>query len=173
MTSARTIAAAAQSLQNAEIDHPWREARLLLAHCLKTSYEEVFCNHLKTIPMVVQEQFEHFVARRIAREPLSKIVGYREFWGLPFKVTADTLDPRPESETLIEAVLEAFPDRQQPYRILDLGTGTGCLLISLLTEYPHATGIGIDISEKALQTAQENGHRHLSVGRCQWLCHKS
>ncbi len=89
-------------------------------------------------------------------EPLSKILGHRGFWKGDFFVDENVLDPRPDSEILIQAVLEKFPDKKQYLRILDLGTGSGCLLISLLMEYKNATGIGVDISKKAQTIAQKN-----------------
>ncbi|MBL4804252.1 MAG: peptide chain release factor N(5)-glutamine methyltransferase [Alphaproteobacteria bacterium] len=101
-------------------------------------------------------------------KPLSKIYGEREFWGLSFTVTEHTLDPRPDTETLVEAVLKSV-DRDQPLSILDLGTGSGCILISLLSELPHAQGVGVDISESALATAQENAKRNHVAERCSFL----
>ena len=98
-----------------------------------------------------------------AREPLSRIVGRREFWGLEFLLSADTLDPRPDSETVVEAVLARLPDRDRSYRFLDLGTGTGCLLLALLSEYPVASGVGIDIAPGAAATARDNATR-LGIG---------
>src|SRR4029079_5000241 len=95
-------------------------------------------------------------ARRVAREPMAYILGEREFWGLPFKVTSAVLVPRPDSETVIEAVLALEPDRRRPLRILDLGVGSGCLLLTLLREYPAATGVGLDLSPEALAVAGEN-----------------
>ena len=96
------------------------------------------------------------IERRKSGEPLCKILGHRGFWKGDFIVDENVLDPRADSETLIQAVLEKFPDKNQSLRILDLGTGSGCLLISLFMEYPNATGIGVDISEKALSIAQKN-----------------
>ena len=96
------------------------------------------------------------IERRKSGEPLSKILTHRGFWKGDFIIDKNVLDPRPDSETLIQAVLDEFPDKTQPLRILDLGTGSGCLLISLLMEYPHATGVGVDISEKALSIARKN-----------------
>src|SRR5438132_1575635 len=81
------------------------------------------------------------VRRVAAHEPLSRITGHREFWGRDFVLSRDTLDPRPETETVVEAVLARFSDRDKPYRFLDLGTGSGCLLLALLSEYPQASGI--------------------------------
>ena len=97
---------------------------------------------------------DDLVKQRLTGMPLAKIIGRKEFWKHHFITTQDTLDPRPDSETLIEAVLKTCPVK--PYRILDLGTGTGCLLISLLEEYPKATGVGVDISGKALEVARRN-----------------
>jgi len=97
--------------------------------------------------------YHSLIERRAAHEPVARILGQREFWGLPFKLSPATLEPRPDSETLIEAALDCG---LAPRRILDLGTGTGCLLAALLTEYPQATGVAVDCSAAALATAQEN-----------------
>lgn len=100
---------------------------------------------------------EDFATRRLAGEPVFRIIGEREFWGLPFSLSAATLEPRPDSETLVEAALDRLGDRRQDaISILDLGTGTGCLLISLLSECPAATGLGIDLSPEACETARRN-----------------
>ena len=96
------------------------------------------------------------IKRQKMGEPLSKILGHRGFWRGDFIVDENVLDPRADSETLIQAVLEKFPDKNQSLRILDFGTGSGCLLISLLMEYKKAKGVGVDISPKALQIAQKN-----------------
>lgn len=95
-------------------------------------------------------------ARRVRREPMAYILGEREFWGLTFKVTPAVLVPRPDSETLIEAVLELLPERSRRLRILDLGVGSGCLLLTLLREYPEWTGVGMDASSEALAVARGN-----------------
>ena len=87
---------------------------------------------------------------------MAHILGRREFWSLAFKVTADTLDPRPDSETLVQAVLDQVPDRSAALRLADFGTGTGCLLLALLHELPNATGVGVDVSAAALAVAAEN-----------------
>lgn len=135
---------------------PQREACLLLAYALQKSYEEIYFNTGSTLNEDEINLFNALLNRRLKHEPLSKIRETREFWSLPFRVTIDTLDPRADSETLIESVLNYYKDRSEPLRILDLGTGTGCLLLSLLSEYPKATGLGIDISESACHVAQEN-----------------
>lgn len=97
-------------------------------------------------------RFERGVAAREGRVPLSHIIGARSFWGRSFRVTPDVLDPRPETETLIAHALEGPPAR----RVLDLGTGSGCILLTLLAEWPIATGLGLDISQAALEVAAEN-----------------
>ena len=100
------------------------------------------------------------IERRKRGEPLSKILGHRGFWKGDFIVDENVLDPRADSETLIQAVLEKFPDKNKLLRILDLGTGSGCLLISLLMEYKNAIGVGVDISEKAIEIAKKNAFKN-------------
>ena len=102
-------------------------------------------------------RLEAFAARRLAGEPVFRIIGEREFWGLPFSLSAATLEPRPDSETLVEAALDCLGERrQEAFSVLDLGTGTGCLLIAVLSECPAATGLGIDLSHEACETARRN-----------------
>jgi release factor glutamine methyltransferase len=105
-------------------------------------------------------RLQEFARRRLAREPVGRILGRREFWGLPFDLSPATLEPRPDSETVVETALALVADRQAPLRILDLGTGTGCLLVALLHELPRATGLGLDLSLEALRTACHNAIRN-------------
>jgi len=109
---------------------------------------------------VIDEQRADVVRLALTRmaegEPLSRIVGHREFWGLEFALSADTLDPRPETETVVEAVLRRVSDRCAPLRFIDLGTGTGCILLALLSEFPAATGLGVDVALGAAMTARSN-----------------
>jgi release factor glutamine methyltransferase len=110
--------------------------------------------------------------RRLGGEPLARILGSQEFWGLPFSLSAATLVPRPETETLVEEVLrwcETSHARQRSWRILDLGTGSGCIGIALLTELPDATLLGIDRSPQALATARRNADRHGVAERARWV----
>ena len=100
--------------------------------------------------------FEALIERRRDREPVSQILGQWEFWSLPFYVTAATLTPRPDTETLVQAALDLLPDRKATLRLLDLGTGSGCLLLALLHELPAARGLGIDRSPAALAVAERN-----------------
>lgn len=143
-------------LQRADIESASLDARLLLQHILGVSREQLLANDRLVITSRQGTQYQDLIARRMRRQPVSQLVGRREFWGISFCVTPDTLDPRPDSETLIEAVLKKVKDRDGHYRILDLGTGTGCLLLSLLSEYPKATGVGVDICDKALAVARQN-----------------
>ena len=106
------------------------------------------------------QRFETYIARRAAREPLAYITGTKEFWSLDFAVGPGVLIPRPDSETLIETALRLYPDKAVPLSILDLGTGSGCLLIAALKEFPNAHGVGIDSSPEALAWARRNLAAH-------------
>lgn len=156
MTISELLQQAASMLRHAHIDTAVLDARLLMRHVLGVTREQLLLEQDRSLRLADRQQFEALVARRVNREPMAQILGRREFWGLDFKVTKDTLDPRPDSETLIEALLECKPNRGQKLRILDLGTGTGCLLLSALSEYPQATGVGVDMSSQALEVAREN-----------------
>jgi release factor glutamine methyltransferase len=144
---------AGAALRQAGIDDPRREARLLLAHALGRDPAALIGAARETVP---DAGFDALVARRAARVPLSQVLGMREFWSQRFRVTADVLTPRPETETLIEAALAALPDRGAVARVLDLGTGSGCLLAAALSEFPRAFGTGIDRSVAALAVACGN-----------------
>lgn len=137
-------------LRAAGVDDPERETRLLQKYFSDAT------------------AFDAALARRCAREPMSHILGVREFWSLDFAVTPAVLDPRPDSETLIEATLAELADKSRAWRILDLGTGSGCLLLALLSELPHATGLGIDASPRALGVALANAARLGLAGRAQF-----
>lgn len=150
------IAAGAAELGAAGIEAARREARLLLAMAAARSVEQLVAWPEHVVDPAHQRAFEALVARRARREPIAQILGCREFWSLPFLTTRDTLTPRPDSETVIEAALAYIPDRSRSLTILDLGTGTGCLLLALLSELPNATGIGTDMSVAALDVARHN-----------------
>lgn len=151
-------------LKKAGVATPDLDARLFMEAVLGKDHAFIVLHPEYRLSAPEGERYKTMLARRIKREPLAKILGIKEFWSLPFKTTAHTLDPRPDSEALIEAVLKVYSDRDQPYRILDLGTGTGCLLLSLLSEFKTATGVGADISPKALEVAHDNA-KALGVGR--------
>lgn len=150
------LAEAAARLAAAGIADPRREARLLVAVGLGWSAADVFGQPDAGIDRAAQLRLEGLLARRARREPISRILGHREFWSLRFALSPETLDPRPDSETLIEAALAELTDRTQPYRVLDLGTGTGCLLLALLSELPNAEGLGVDCLSGAAETARRN-----------------
>ena len=152
----RILATAAARLRAAGVESPRREARLLLAHVLHARQEDIIAGRLPPISAENALAFEAVVSRREKREPLAYIVGHREFWSLDFAVGPGVLVPRPESELLIEEALKHFPDRDAPLRVLDLGTGSGCLLLSFLSERPNAQGLGIDLSQDALAVAGQN-----------------
>ncbi len=143
----------AARLRQAGIESPRLEARLLLAHAFGVSTDALL-GDLDTD--ADPAAFEAMLARRVAREPLALITGHREFWSLDLRVSSATLIPRPDSETLIEAALVARPDRIGIRRVLDLGTGTGCLLLAALREYEGAFGIGIDRVPAACALARDN-----------------
>jgi release factor glutamine methyltransferase len=154
--------AAARLLREARIAAPELDARLLLCHAAGLTHEAYVAGLNDTLAPDAAARFGSCVARRLAGEPVSRIIGIREFYGRPFRIDASSLDPRPDTETLIEAAL-ALVGGEAPLRLLDLGTGSGCILITLLAELPRATGIGIDKSLPALELAQANA-ASLGVG---------
>lgn len=145
---AQALAEITAQLKDAGIEEPRREARLLLAHALGTNAAGLLARD-EVDPALYQQN----LARRVAREPLAYITGSREFWGLNFATSPATLIPRPDTETLVEAVLDSG---FTPARILDLGTGTGCLLLACLHEFPQAFGVGVDLNPHAVALAQRN-----------------
>jgi release factor glutamine methyltransferase len=158
-TAGALLAPAARLLAAAGIEDAAREARLLLAHAAGCQAALLAVDPARQIAAEAAAAFGSALVRRAAREPLAQITGLREFWSLDFRVTADVLIPRPDSETLLEAACALRPDRTAPLRVLDLGTGSGCLLLAALSEYPAATGLGVDISAPALAVARANALR--------------
>ena len=156
ITVGNAIHHAATALSATSLDEPRRRARRLVAAALGLSPVEVFAHPERRLSAAEQDRIAAMLARMATGEPLTRILGHREFWGLEFALSADTLDPRPETETVIEAVLARRPDRWQAYRILDLGTGSGCLLLALLSEFPNSRGIGVDVAPGAAAAARHN-----------------
>ena len=165
MTRQGALAHARNALHAAGIDDPALEARLLVADALGIDALGLLTGTGEIVPPAAEGRLASHLRRRIAREPVGRILGTREFWGMPFRLSAETLEPRPDTETLVEATLTRVPDRTAPLRLLDLGTGTGCILVALLSELPQARGLGIDRAEGAARTARANadangvGHR--------------
>ncbi|MCH2038579.1 MAG: peptide chain release factor N(5)-glutamine methyltransferase [Rickettsiales bacterium] len=144
------------TLKSSGCSNPFLDAGLLIAHVLETSREYVLGHKEHELS---DEQLYHFsklLGRRSSREPMSHLLGYREFYGYQFHVTKDTLDPRPDSEVLIDAVLQDYSLKNDAPNILDLGVGSGCLLLSLLKEIENSKGVGVDVSEQALEVARKN-----------------
>ncbi|MBN9530505.1 MAG: peptide chain release factor N(5)-glutamine methyltransferase [Alphaproteobacteria bacterium] len=150
------LAWATSRLRDAGIDEPRLDATLLL--CAAQGIGRTALISAPEAPLAADEAaaFAAMVARRAAHEPVSRILGHREFWSLDFRLSAATLDPRPDSEILVEAVLDRLDDRARPWRLVDLGTGSGCLLLTLLHELPQARGLGIDRAPGAVAMAAEN-----------------
>lgn len=138
------------------VETPELDARLLLAHALGCAPGELLERGTTSATPETSAAAEALLARRLAGEPVARIFGQKEFWSLTFRLSPDTLVPRPDTETVVEAALSLFPDRAAPLRILDLGTGTGAILAALLAERPAATGIAVDRSENAARTALAN-----------------
>lgn len=156
-------------LTEAGIDGARLDARLLLGEALGRDSFWLFNHANDPLADEAEAAFAALLERRLARQPVSLILGRREFWSLDFTVTKDTLAPRPDSETLVEAVLAELPDRTVPLSLLDLGTGTGCLLLALLSELPAARGTGVDRDPDTLAVARDNADRLGFAGRTAFL----
>jgi len=173
-TLREVIAETTTALTTAGIDSPRLDARVLLAHVMQIETSQTFTRDDLPLPPHHEAELAKLVQRRMAREPVSRIFGKREFWGLEFNVTPATLDPRDDTETLVSAVIDHSKRvaLNNP-RILDLGTGTGCILLSLLHALSGSSGIGVDISEAALQVAAGNASKlqlshRASFARMSW-----
>lgn len=143
-------------LRAAKIETPEADTRILLRLALDMDKAALVAASRMALSEQQQVRFERLIARRLVGEPIARIAGHKEFWSRSFKLNADTLVPRPETETLVEAALTIFSERDAPLRVLDLGTGSGILLAAILAERPHASGVGVDHSESALGIAREN-----------------
>ena len=157
------LRASSLRLQEAGIESPDRDARLLLRHVLGVDGAGLAVMLSNPLSPTIAEAFETAINRRIEREPLSHITGQREFWGRTFEVNREVLDPRPETECLIAEALHRGPFS----RLLDLGTGSGCILLSLLSELGSATGVGADVSAAALEVAARNADRLGVAHQCE------
>lgn len=149
------------------IDTPRLDAEILLAHVLEKERIYLYAHFDEPMTSTELSAYKEMIKKRAARYPVAHILGIKPFMGLDFIVNEHVLVPRPETELLVEAVLEICP-KEVPVRILDMGTGSGAILLSLLSYLPQATGTGVDISSDALKIAAENGEA-LHIDRVQWV----
>jgi release factor glutamine methyltransferase len=168
MSAPRTIAEAFRAtsaiLASAGVPEPAKDARLLLSHALGLSSDRLIMAMQDLLPDRAETRLASMIEARCGRQPISQIIGQRHFWGRNFRVTPDVLDPRPETEALIAAALSA------PFaRVLDLGTGSGAILVTLLCECPSAQGVATDLSPAALAVAQDNAARLGVADRASFL----
>ena len=159
-TAAEAMVAATARLRAAGVTDPARDARVLLAHAARIEAARVTLIAPEDLEPEIEERYDQLISLRAVRVPVSHLLGERDFYGRRFKISREVFDPRPETETLIEAALA------QPFsRVLDLGTGSGAILITLLAENPTATGVGVDLSELACLQASANAVLHRVQGR--------
>ena len=145
-----------QKLNAAQVENPNLDAKIIFKYILSVDNEQFELCKKNEISNQITKYYFELIDRRIKREPIAYITNKQSFWNNEFKVTKDTLIPRPETELILENVLSYFPDKKIDLNIADLGTGSGCIIISLLQEYINASGIGIDISKEAIKIANEN-----------------
>ncbi len=148
-----------QRLAGVGVDSARLDARLLVCAATGESIARLIAYPERRLSASEADLLSAMTARRCAREPVSHILGRREFWSLDFEISASVLTPRPDSETLIEAACQYIPVPARPFRVLDLGTGSGCLLLALLRECPDASGVGVDSSPDAIAVAVRNAER--------------
>lgn len=161
-TAAQAMVQATARLRAAGVADPARDARVLLAHAARIEASRVTLIAPEELEPEIAERYDQLISLRSVRVPVSHLLGEREFYGRRFKVSSDVLDPRPETEILIEAALA------EPYdRVLDLGIGSGCILVTLLAEGPGAMGVGIDLSEAACLQASANAIFHRVQNRAE------
>ncbi len=162
LTAAQAMVAATARLRAAGVPDPARDARVLLAHAARIEASRVTLIAPEELPVDIAERYDQLISLRAIRVPVSHLLGEREFYGRRFRVSRDVLDPRPETEALIEAALS------EPFdHVLDLGVGSGCILITLLAERSSAMGLGVDLSESACLQASANAVQHRVQARAE------
>ncbi len=170
ITVDQALATAAARLNATGVPESRLEARVLAAAALGLTREAMLAHGDAAVEATAAARLAGYVTRRAAGEPTARILGRKEFWSLEFEVTADTLVPRPETETLVEAALASVTERGAALSLLDLGTGTGCLLLALLSELPNARGLGVDLNPGAVAVAQRNAATLGLAGRATFAC---
>lgn len=173
LTVQAAISGLAERFRKAGLPSAELDARLLVLDACGLTREALILDPKRSLSSAQIRQISDFAIRRLQREPVSRILGRREFWGREFLIAPAVLDPRPDTETLIEAALKLVRKdgrSKTPLRILDLGTGSGCILLTLLAELPAAEGVGIDVDPAALHIAQENASRLGLTERANFVC---
>lgn len=174
LSAAKDIATARRMLaaqfDKAGIDNAALDARLIVGHALSLDHTALTSQATRALTASERDSITAFASRRLGGEPVARILGIKEFWGLPFALSPATLVPRPDTETVVEAALAAIAEtrKRDPLRIADLGTGTGAILLALLHEWPNATGLGTDIDPQAIETARANAQALGLASRAQF-----
>ncbi len=166
MVSSKTLKIAIHELTRlfhaAGLEQARLDARLIVMHAAGYTPEAALTGHDRVLSTSECAKVEALKRRRLEREPIAYLLGHREFWSLNFHVSSEVLIPRPDTETLVSCILDRFTTEKTkaPLRILDLGTGSGCILIALLKDMEHASGVGVDLSESAIAVARNNARIH-------------
>jgi len=169
MITRKLLQDAKEKLEQAGCDSPGLDAEILLMSTWQISKTSLVIRMLDEVPMGVESTFQSLLSRRLAREPLAYITGSKAFWAHDFLVTTDVLIPRPETEHLIESVLQYYPNQDEPLQICDIGTGSGCIAATLADLYVNAHVTACDISDKALAVAKLNA-KNISVSDRMTFC---
>ena len=167
MTSEKTINKASQILKNHNIQSYELDAQILLSEIMRVKREYLIANNKITISKEIMKKYDIAIKRRIKNEPIAHIIGKKEFWSNDYKVNRSTLVPRPETELLIYKIINFYKNKK--INILDIGTGSGCILLSILKELGSSRGIGIDISAKAIAIARINSKRLDLMNRSKFM----
>ena len=157
MISEKIIEQASKILKNHNIQSHELDAQLILSDIMKVKREYLITNNKLTIPEKIMEKYDLAIKRRIKREPVAYITGKKEFWSINFPIDKAALIPRPETELLVHEVTEFYKNKK--INILDIGTGCGCILLSILKELNFSKGVGIDISKKSIELAKDNAKK--------------
>ncbi len=168
MSAKEHLQQAIAKLQAADCESARLDAECLLMHAWGINRTQLIIKAHDDLPSDVAHIFSEYIVRRCKREPVAYIIGEKEFWSRSFNVSPDVLIPRPETEHLIEELLKLYPDTQAPYYFADIGTGSGCIAITIACEYPNAIVLATDISEKSLIIARSNAEKHVVSERVQF-----